>query len=84
MYGKDKVILGIRPEYISSREGILNSNYETNLETILVETTGYDQNVKLDLYGQEIISDFHQISKSRQVKKFKYHLIYLKYHFSTV
>jgi multiple sugar transport system ATP-binding protein len=57
-YDKDKVILGIRPEYISSREGILNSNYETNLETILVETTGYDQNVKLELYGQEIISRF--------------------------
>ena len=57
-YEKDNVVLGIRPEYISSKSGVINSNFEVDLETILVETTGYDQNVKLDLFGQEIISRF--------------------------
>ncbi len=50
-----EVIFGFRPEHINLEDKSLKFQIELNLEPILIELTGYEQNITFDFMGHEVI-----------------------------
>ena len=53
-----KIVLGLRPEYVSNTESINKYSKKLSLTPTIIETTGFDKNVTFDFAGSEIIGRF--------------------------
>ena len=53
-----KIVLGLRPEYVSNTESINKYTKKISLKPTIIETTGFDKNVTFDFAGSEIIGRF--------------------------
>ena len=67
-----KIVLGLRPEYVSNIEH--NNKYikKLSLQPSIIETTGFDKNITFDFAGSEIIARFSpdsgvELNKSHEV-----------------
>ena len=68
-----KIVLGLRPEYISNIESINKYSKKLSLKPTIIETTGFDKNVTFDFSGTEIIGRF---TPNSGVELRKYHDVY--------
>ena len=69
-----KIVLGLRPEYISNIEDNNKSTKKLSLKPVIIETTGFDKNVTFDFSGSEIIGRF---TPNSGVELNKNHDVYL-------
>ena len=69
-----KVVLGLRPEYVSNFEDNNKNMKKLFLKPTIIETTGFDKNVTFDFAGSEIIGRF---SPNSGVELNKNHSVYL-------
>ena len=53
-----KVIIGLRPEYVSNNETNNQYTKKLSLKPSIIETTGFDKNVTFEFAGNEIIGRF--------------------------
>jgi len=56
--GGQKIVVGLRPEYVSNTESVNKYTKKLSLKPTIIETTGYDKNVTFDFAGGEIIGRF--------------------------
>tara|TARA_Y100000590_G_C15551652_1_gene951127 strand:- start:20 stop:1117 length:1098 start_codon:yes stop_codon:yes gene_type:complete len=69
-----KVIMGLRPEYVSNIEDNSKNLKHLSLKPVIIETTGFDKNVTFDFAGTEIIGRF---TPNSGVELNKNHSVYL-------
>ena len=53
-----KIIVGLRPEYVSNTESINKFTKKLSLIPTIIETTGFDKHVTFDFASSEIIGRF--------------------------
>ena len=53
-----KIVVGLRPEYVSNTENINKFTKKLLLKPTIIETTGFDKNVTFDFAEAEIIGRF--------------------------
>ena len=71
---EQKVILGLRPEYISNKDEDNTKTIMLSLKPVIIETTGFDKNVTFSFADKEIIGRF---SPNSGVELNKSHNVYL-------